>query len=327
MADIDPYVYMLGAPPTAGEQQNALAARLRNQNNIGLLAQAGASPGMAQFGQGLVRQADATATGLGQARRKIDRQALEDAMWREEQERIRKFQQANLALQQRGSDRADERFAWEKEQAEKNRALDWAEFAADQSAAKEYRSPQKWEAEALNTVGEAAGAMDFMINALEEGVKLGSEGQPWLFNTARMRMADQGMPLSEEDRRKHQVWKVWKREFEAPMRHELFGSALTAQEKGVWRQMTLGEELKSDQIQTALGIMRKFTKWKKRVLWDQFDGQLDPAYLRGALRLRPDETPENYTAIHGETSSAQAQEQLMGDGEIAPGSTVDLRNM
>jgi len=89
---------------------------------------------------------------------------------------------------------------------------------------------------------------------------------------------------TEGMRKQAQWWGDWKKYYENPVRHRLFGSALTTGEQQQWYASNINPNMKPDEIRRRLGVLdlmsKKVAAYEANLLMKR---NIDPEYVRDAV--------------------------------------------
>ena len=246
----DQYSTIFGSP-TSDEDKQRLIQHLRKQDAMGVLAQLSNSGALPSVGKQLSSSAQTSADRLRRAyqteqgdiqeqTRYDDKVALEAERYKEKTAAIdakTKQTQAN----------------WQKDYD-----LDLVKthdaYIKNQNKDKAYTKLSTKQQDKFDILNDTAPEIIRVIDKFEEG--FGSDigfGAGTISNiVARVG----GQHMDESDRKRQQWWADYDLMYTLPERHELFGSALTTNEKASWAAASISKEMSDAQIMTQLKKLR-----------------------------------------------------------------------
>jgi hypothetical protein len=257
MADL--YATLMGEPTSDQERLAALARQLRERQRTGLLGSMMNNPNISKTGAGMVKSADEAAQFIGDQG--------EQARYRQYQERQaaeslaqRKLEEENAKAQ--FADEMKYKYA-ELGSRERDRALTRA-LAAEKG--KKYKPMTMKGIEDLSMKASEAQTFGGVVNKFKD--EYATAGAPYtrkLTNT----LSAMGLGSDKMDEAQ-QWWSEYQRGYELPTRNDMFGSALTTQEKKAWAEANINPSMKASQIRKNLAVMDQIKRdalaRKKKVL-------------------------------------------------------------
>ncbi len=266
------YETLIGAPPSGEEETRATARQLRGRQELGMLGVITGDPVLSKLGAGMMNQTQKRVEGLQKTRQKriVDereraRQAAIEGNW--EQQR----QHASATL--------DETIRWHDMQTETNRLK--AEAAARTKQKQPSASAQKTTIGKLTQVDNLNSLADIFEDEFGTG-RLGAVGGGSLSNI--IGKLDIG---SQAQKDQAEWWAMYDRMYTLKTRNEMFGSALTSQEKAAWDQANISPNSPPDVIRKGLASLREAARLAKEKQFKNDAALYDPVWVEAMYGPEP----------------------------------------
>lgn len=223
---MDPYLALMGQTPTP-QQQAAMAQALRGQAALGgRLAASSIAPVSAQ-GVQMQQQADETARGIGLA-------SYRNKMLEQQQQAMEaRVLQSAIAAQSK---------------------------AAKGGEASQFSKISGGRADKLYSETEKAGTVLSLARAMPAAAN--SAGVPLLGSAKNFLATNAPILASDRMEKDADMWRQWNMEYNNILRHDLFGSALTATEASAWRAASVNPNMTPEQIERNMSVISRIIQYK-----------------------------------------------------------------
>ena len=266
------YETLIGAPPSGEEETRATARQLRGRQELGMLGVITGDPVLGKLGAGMMNQTQKRVEGLQKTRQKAiieqrerDRQAAIEGNWETQR--------------QHDVDELDELKRWHDMQTETNRLK--AAAAARTKQKQPSASSQKVTIGKLTQVDNLNALADIFEDEFGTG-RLGAVGGGSLTNV--IGKLDIGTQAQKDQA---EWWAMYDRMYTLKTRNEMFGSALTSQEKAAWDQANISPNSPPDVIRKGLASLREAARLAKEKQFKNDSALYDPVWVEAMYGSSP----------------------------------------